>query len=274
MSREASKLFTEILDRHLERLRANGKKAKEIAGEAGIHEATLSLIRRGDRHPSKAMVVKLAGALEVEPNELLNAAGYALQDVKGHQRPVVDHHFDKEGLLEVERSIQKDKHVWVFYRTILENFDDDFYTTVLENHVKGVWYTYFFHVDNALQLWVLVKNLTRGGFDYQGEYPRGILLPDAYFWNENRDFFQCLYNAQSKEMRGFRTRFDVEDKYRYVEMERREGQQIEEGLKHLMDQAKGKSIKKGEDIISPVMAKEYLKVNHSFEDLDTLREAP
>ena len=58
-------------------VRARAKLSQEdVAFRAGIHRTQISLLERGDRLPRVETLVKLAGALEITPNDLLDGIAF------------------------------------------------------------------------------------------------------------------------------------------------------------------------------------------------------
>jgi len=51
--------------------KSTGMSQEEIAFRAGMHRTQISLLEGGDRMPRVETLVKLAGALEATPNDLL-----------------------------------------------------------------------------------------------------------------------------------------------------------------------------------------------------------
>jgi transcriptional regulator with XRE-family HTH domain len=55
------------------------KSQEALAFEAGIHRTYLSLLERGKKSPSLAVIVRLANALRVRPSELLRRVEIAFE---------------------------------------------------------------------------------------------------------------------------------------------------------------------------------------------------
>ena len=55
------------------------KSQEDLAFEAGIHRTYVSMIERGKKSPTLAVIVKLANALHVKPSELLQRAEVELE---------------------------------------------------------------------------------------------------------------------------------------------------------------------------------------------------
>jgi transcriptional regulator with XRE-family HTH domain len=65
--------MSERFAKNLVQLRqAAGYSQEDLAFRAAIHRTQVSLLERGTRMPRVETLVKLAGALEVSPNELLD----------------------------------------------------------------------------------------------------------------------------------------------------------------------------------------------------------
>jgi transcriptional regulator with XRE-family HTH domain len=68
---------SERFGRNLARLRREaGLSQGEVGERASLHPTAVGLIERGERTARLDTLVKLAGALEVEPNELLRGIGW------------------------------------------------------------------------------------------------------------------------------------------------------------------------------------------------------
>jgi transcriptional regulator with XRE-family HTH domain len=63
-----------------ERRRQLGLTQEATAERAGLHRTEVSLIERGGRIPRLDTLVKLGGALEIEPCELLAGMSWRLED--------------------------------------------------------------------------------------------------------------------------------------------------------------------------------------------------
>jgi len=60
------------LGREIKKAREVLQKSQEaLAFEAGIHRTYVSLIERGKKSPTLAVIVRLAKALDIKPSELL-----------------------------------------------------------------------------------------------------------------------------------------------------------------------------------------------------------
>lgn len=60
------------LGREIKKVReALHKSQEDLAFEAGIHRTYVSMIERGKKSPTLAVIVRLANALNVKPSELL-----------------------------------------------------------------------------------------------------------------------------------------------------------------------------------------------------------
>ena len=60
------------LGREIKKVREALQKSQEaLAFEAGIHRTYVSMIERGKKSPTLAVIVRLANALNVKPSELL-----------------------------------------------------------------------------------------------------------------------------------------------------------------------------------------------------------
>lgn len=70
---EISERFAQNLARHRQAL---GLSQEELAGRADIHRTQISLIEGGKRMPRLDTLVKLAGALGVEPGDLLDGIAW------------------------------------------------------------------------------------------------------------------------------------------------------------------------------------------------------
>jgi transcriptional regulator with XRE-family HTH domain len=55
------------------------KSQEDLAFEAGIHRTYVSMIERGKKSPTLAVIVKLANALHVKPSELLQRVEVELE---------------------------------------------------------------------------------------------------------------------------------------------------------------------------------------------------
>jgi transcriptional regulator with XRE-family HTH domain len=64
--------------RNLRRIRKqNGYSQEALAFRAEVHRTEISLLERGKRDPGVNMTLRLAGALGVDPGELLAGAAFA-----------------------------------------------------------------------------------------------------------------------------------------------------------------------------------------------------
>lgn len=80
---EASRLLSQNLIRFRERA---GLSQQGTADRAGIHRTHVSMIERGERLPRLDTIVKLGGALEVEPCALLMGMAWKLDPPKGESK--------------------------------------------------------------------------------------------------------------------------------------------------------------------------------------------
>ena len=55
------------------------KSQEDLAFEAGIHRTYVSMIERGKKSPTLAVIVRLANALHVKPSELLRRVEIELE---------------------------------------------------------------------------------------------------------------------------------------------------------------------------------------------------
>ena len=70
--------------RRLRRVRREALLSQEeLADRAEIHRTEISLLERGRREPRYALILKLAGSLEVEPEELASGIGLDGRDANG-----------------------------------------------------------------------------------------------------------------------------------------------------------------------------------------------
>jgi transcriptional regulator with XRE-family HTH domain len=68
---------------NLIRLRSRGDFSQEEVGKrAGLHRTEISLLERGLRLPRLDTIVRLAGAVEAEPCELLTGMAYRARQVQ------------------------------------------------------------------------------------------------------------------------------------------------------------------------------------------------
>jgi len=63
-----------------------GLSQQGAADRAGLHRTEVSLIERGERLPRLDTIVKLAGAVEVEPCALLTGMAWELEEPKEGSR--------------------------------------------------------------------------------------------------------------------------------------------------------------------------------------------
>jgi transcriptional regulator with XRE-family HTH domain len=66
-----------------ERRRQLGLTQEGTADRAGLHRTEIALIEQGGRLPRLDTIVKLGGALSIEPCELLAGMAWELEDPKG-----------------------------------------------------------------------------------------------------------------------------------------------------------------------------------------------
>lgn len=84
---EISERFAQNLARQRQ---ARGLSQEELAGRADIHRTQISLIEGGKRMPRLDTLVKLAGALGVEPGALLEGIVWEPTVTKVGQFKIVD----------------------------------------------------------------------------------------------------------------------------------------------------------------------------------------
>jgi transcriptional regulator with XRE-family HTH domain len=226
------------------RLKERGLQANEVARRANIHETTLSAVRKGRRKVSRKMAESIAKALSESPqeeerdvNEFLVAAGFAPRKLS-KSRPVVIELLNQQALLDIEMSMQAGQHVWIFSRGLIETFQESFFSVVCKNLSKGVSYTYFFHYSNALD-WVKLLDKLRA-YSLPSGLLRGFVLPDESFRSKDVNLFECIYDAESKELfRVFRTSREVKGEYLYREENRQEAIEIRDYLTEIKQAATG-----------------------------------
>jgi transcriptional regulator with XRE-family HTH domain len=63
--------------------RERGISQEELATRSGVHRTYMGGIERGQRNPSYANILKIAGALRVRPSELLRRAETLHEEVAG-----------------------------------------------------------------------------------------------------------------------------------------------------------------------------------------------
>jgi transcriptional regulator with XRE-family HTH domain len=233
--------FSKLLNGRLQLARLQHLKAKDIAGRAGIDESTLSLIRKGDRRPSKRVAERLARALNADESKLdkeiqefLTSAGYAPEAKSPGSKPEIILLYDKKTLLDIEKEVTKGQSIWVFCRGLLETSFLDFYETVRQNLGKGVAYTYFLHRENDVDFIKLKRMLERDNLRFKNLRCSGILLPDAAFQFRDPGFFECAYNAEDrKDVRVFRTSLETEGAHRYREVSGQEAVEFVDYLEQM-----------------------------------------
>lgn len=70
--------------REIKQAREALRKSQEtLAFEAGIHRTYVSLIERGQKSPTLAVIVRLARALNVQPSELIRRVEATFEQVNG-----------------------------------------------------------------------------------------------------------------------------------------------------------------------------------------------
>src|SRR5258708_4427408 len=242
MMREPSN-FSKVLNSRLHLARSRRLNAKDIAKAAGIDESTLSLLRTGDRRPSKDVAERLARALNIDHakldrdiQEVLTAAGYVPESQSPGSKPEIILLYDRKTLLSIERSVSEGQSVWVFCRGLLETSFLDFYETVRENLKKGVAYTYFLHPENDVDFVKLKRMLDRDRMRFKDIRCSGIAVPEAAFQFRDLGFFECVYSPEDKKrLRVFRTSLETEGEHLYREISEPESLEFVDYLRQMKD---------------------------------------
>lgn len=75
--------FGQALGSEVRRARVSlGKSQESLAFDAEIHRTYISMIERGKKSPTIAVVLRLAGALNIRASELVRRAEYRLERSK------------------------------------------------------------------------------------------------------------------------------------------------------------------------------------------------
>ena len=214
--------LAELIDSRILELRRQGSiTAKEIAKRAGIKETSLSMIRKGNRGVSQDVAIKIAAALQLDPNrfqQVVTAAGYAPVSLDSSLKPIINHLLTQEGFWEITKRFPSETIVWTFGLGIPETIDDSFLAVFRANYARGLRYVFFISQRNALDFAKLRDNLQLDGVEVSLERCNAIILPDESFHHRDGRLFKCLFTAPGGVRRGFAATNEVEGEYLYREL--------------------------------------------------------